>query len=187
MKKVRIILVPGNGGGDVNDPLSWFPYVKRKLESAQVEVISKNFPDPVLARKEFWLPFIKKLGADENTILVGYSSGAIAAMKYAEENIILGTVLIGGYYTDLGMESEKVSGYFSEPRDWEKIKKNQEWVIEFHSTDDPFIPTEEAHFVRDKLKTEYHEFSDKQHFGYPDPMPEFPELVEVIKKKLNVG
>lgn len=194
MDKLKVILIPGNGGGDVNDPLGWFPYVKSELEKLEaaipdwkheIQVLSKNFPDPILAREEYWIPYIKGLGADENTILVGYSSGAIAAMRFAENNKILGTVLVGGYYTDLGMESEKVSGYFNRPWQWEKIRKNQKWIIQFHSTDDPFIPTEEAHFVRDKLNTQYFEFADKEHFGYPTEMAEFPELVEEIKKKLS--
>ncbi len=177
----------------MNTPDSWFPYVKKELEMFEspnrdwkhkVRVISKNFPDPILAREEYWIPFIKSLGADENTILVGYSSGAIAAMRYAEENQILGTILVGGYYTDLGMESEKVSGYFNKPWQWEKIKQNQKFIIQFHSIDDPFIPTEEAHFVRDKLNTEYYEFTDREHFGYPTEMREFPELLEAVREKL---
>lgn len=169
----------------MNAPDGWFPYVKRKLEGDNVEIISKNFPDPILAREEYWIPFIKDLGADENTILVGYSSGAIAALRFAEECKILGTVLVGGYYTDLGMDSEKVSGYFDRPWQWGKIKENQKWIIQFHSTDDPFIPTEEAHFVRDKLNTDYYEFKDREHFGYPTEMREFPELVNKIRKRLG--
>ena len=139
-----------------------------------------QFPDSVLARSKYWLPFIKELGADENTILIGYSSGAEAAMRFTEDNKVLGTVLVAACYTDLGIEGERISGYYDYPWKWEKIKSNQKWIIQFGSKDDPFIPIEEARFVRDRLTSEYYEFENKGHFQYSD----FPELIEVIRNKL---
>ena len=41
-----------------------------------------------MARAKYWLPFLKKLGEDEETILIGHSSGAVSAMSYAENNKI---------------------------------------------------------------------------------------------------
>src|SRR5579884_2945796 len=183
MTKTKAILIHGNGGG--NGSLHWFPWVKKELEKLGLEVQNPDFPDAVEAKASIWLPFLEKLGADENTILIGHSSGALAAMRYAEEHKILGSVLVGVAHTDLGEESERISGYFDKPWDWEKIKSNQKWIIEFHSTDDPYIPVEEARFVHEKLDTEYYEFTDQGHFGNPDRVKlEFPELVEAIKKKL---
>jgi len=182
--KLKIVFIPGNGGGDINAPDGWFPYLKREFEKIGVKVVSQNFPDPILARKKYWLPFLEKLGADENTILIGHSSGAVAAMRYAENHPILGSVLVSGEYTDLGMESEKVSGYYDQPWNWEAIKKNQKWIIQFHSTDDPFIPIEEARFIHQKLNSEYFEYTDQEHFGYPTPKLEFPEIIEKVREKL---
>ena len=111
--KIKVIIIPGNGGGTPQD--NWFPYVKNKLEKLGLIVIAKEFPDPILAREIYWLPFLKELGADENTMLIGHSSGAVAAMRFAEKNKILG----------LGLEEEKKSGYFNMPWKWNKIKNNQ--------------------------------------------------------------
>lgn len=181
---MKVILIPGNGGGSPRD--NWLPYLEQELPKLGIEVINVQFPDAVLARKEFWLPFIKKLGAGENTVLVGHSSGAVAAMRYAETNKILGSVLVGACYTDLGYDSEKQSGYYDEPWQWEKIRENQKWVAQFASTDDPFIPIEEARFIHDNLKSEYHEYADQGHFGHDGKRKyEFPELVGVLKLKLN--
>lgn len=185
--QIKVIFIHGNGGGDVNDPSGWFPYLKAEFENLGLEVISRNFPDPVEAKASIWLPFLKdELGSDENSILIGHSSGAVAAMRFAENNKILGSVLVAPCYTDLGEESERVSGYYDHPWEWEKIKQNQNWIIQFASTDDPFIPIEEARHINKMLDTEYYEFNDQSHFGYPEPKTEFPEIVELIKKKLDI-
>lgn len=139
-------------------------------------------PDNVKARAKFWLPYIEnELKADENTIIIGHSSGAIAVMRYAEDHKLLGSVLIGTYHTDLGYEDEKESGYFDKPWQWNKIKANQKWIIQFASTDDEFIPAEESRFVHKKLNTDYHEFANRNHFMDKD----FPELAPAVLDKLK--
>ena len=182
MNNIKVILIPGNGGGSPKD--NWFPYLERELPKLGIKVINEQFPDAILAREEFWIPFLEQLSADENTILIGHSSGAIAAMRYAETHKILGSVLVGTYDSDLGDENEKKSGYFNRPWNWDAMRTNQQWIIQFASTDDPFIPIQHAHIVRDNLKTDYHEFHDQQHFGHGDaPKLEFPELVKAVKSK----
>lgn len=185
-KNLKIIIIHGNGGGSATD--LWFPYVKNELEKLKLTVIAENFPDPIKARETYWLPFLKDhLEADKNTILIGYSSGAEAAMRFAEKNSLYGSILIGPCYTDLGEESERVSGYYNRPWDWKAIRSNQNWIVQFSSQDDPFIPIEEGNFIHEKLGTEYYEFQDQGHFGFPNnDKVDFPEIVDVIKKKLSI-
>lgn len=179
----RAILIHGNGNCTPND--NWFPYLKKELDKLKIRVDAPQFPDTELARSCYWLPFLENdLKADENTFLVGHSSGAIAAMRYAETHRILGSALIGTYYTDLCMESEKLSGYFDRPWDWDAIKGNQKWIIQFAGLNDPWIPISEAHVVRDKLGTDYYESADGGHFGGDYYKETFPELLEAIKKNL---
>lgn len=180
---IKTIFIPGNGGSTPQD--NWFPYLKTELEKIGVEVIARNFPDSQLAREKYWLPFIKELGVDEDTILIGHSSGAVASMRFAENNKIYGSVLVGACYTDLGDENEKLSGYYDRPWEWESIKKNQNWIIQFASTNDPWIPIEEARFVSKKLNTKYYEFTDQGHFGGDYFKKTFPELLQSIKEQLN--
>lgn len=101
-------------------------------------------------------------------------------MRYAENHKILGTVLVAPCYTDLGEESEKVSGYYDLPWNWEDIIKNQKWIIQFASVDDPFIPVAEARFIHEKLGSEYHELNQ----GHFYPQDTFPELIEAVKKHI---
>ncbi|MEK6888225.1 MAG: alpha/beta hydrolase [Candidatus Aenigmatarchaeota archaeon] len=182
---MKVMIIPGNGNTDISE--NWFPYVKKKLEELGMGVIAKNMPDPDIARKEFWIPFMEKqLKGDENAILIGHSSGAVAILRYLENHKALGAVIVGACYTDLNDEHEKLSGYFNDKWQWDKIKKNSQWVIQFASTDDPYIPIEEARFIKNKIGSEYYEFKNQGHMGADVNKTEFPEIVEIIKRKLDI-
>jgi predicted peptidase len=86
----------------------------------------------------------------------------------------------------MGMPSEKISGYYDDPWNWEAIKANQQWIVQFHSTDDPLIPIEEARFVQKNLASEYIEDTNQQHYGYPIAKTEFPEIITIICQKLGI-
>ncbi|MFO8016830.1 MAG: alpha/beta hydrolase [Candidatus Woesearchaeota archaeon] len=172
---MKAVILPGNNNCRITS--NWYLSVKDGLEKQGMEVIAEDMPDPKLARKEYWLPFIKeKLGGDEDAVLIGHSSGAIAIMKFLEENKCGVAVLVGAYYTDLGDELERKSGYFDEPWDWEAIRKNAGRIVIFASQDDPYIGISEPRFMKDKLDAEYHEFEDRGHFEDR----EMPELMEVL-------
>lgn len=184
-KKIKVVIIHGNNG--TTSQQYWFPSVKAELEALGINVVAVDFPDNVLARASIWLPFMEnELKVDKNTIIIGHSSGAIAAMRYAEKHPIYGSVLVGCYYTHLDIESEKNSGYFDSPWDWSAISKNQNWIIQFSSTDDPWIPISESRYVHDKLSTQYHEFNTMGHFGGDYDKKSFPECVEAIKKILKL-
>jgi predicted alpha/beta hydrolase family esterase len=181
----RVIFIHGNGSADGSE--EWFPYCKHQLEKLGVEVLTPDFPDRPLCHMNIWLPYLEKdLQADANTVLVGHSTGTVAAMRYAETHKIGGSVLVAAYYTDLGYDDEKEAGYFDKPWQWDAIQANQPWIVQFASTDDPYIPIAEARFVRDKLAAEYHEFDGQGHFGEHGSKPEFPELLAVLKEKLHL-
>jgi len=174
----RAILIHGNGGCTAGD--FWLPSVERDLVALGLEVINQTFPDNIKARATFWLPFLESLGADKDTILIGHSSGAMAAMRYAEAHRLLGSVLVGVCHTDLGDRFEAASGYYDRPWQWDRIRMNQEWIGVFNSTDDPHIPIAEPRVVAAQLRCSYFEFTDRGHFTDAA----FPELVEFVRRKL---
>jgi pimeloyl-ACP methyl ester carboxylesterase len=174
----RVILIHGNGGCTAGD--FWLPWVERELSRDGLTVINRTFPDNVKARASYWLPFLDELGADEHTILVGHSSGALAAMRYAETHRLLGSVLVGVCHTDLGDTFERASGFYDVPWKWEKIRANQSWIAVFNSTDDPHIPIAEPRFVAARLRCSYFEFKDRGHFTDNT----FPEVPAFIRRQL---
>lgn len=69
---------------------NWYGYARDYLEKLGVAsevVLPEMMPDPVCAKEAVWVPYmLSKLKVDAETILVGHSSGAVAAMRLAEEN-----------------------------------------------------------------------------------------------------
>lgn len=176
----KIIIIHGNGG--CTNQHYWTPWLKAELEKNNIIVIAPTMPDNIEAKASIWLPYMHNtLKCDENTIIIGHSSGAVAAMRYAEQYKLLGSILIGACYTDLGYASERISGYYDTPWSWDTIKKNQQWIIQFASNDDPYIPIENAQHIRKQLSTDYYEFTDQGHFMSKT----IPHLVSIIMKKLG--
>jgi len=81
------------------------------------------------------------LECDDETVIVGHSSGAEACMRFAEKYKVKGMVLVSACVSDLGDENERASGYYSRPWPWAVIVGNVDgFVRQFGSTDDPYIP-----------------------------------------------
>lgn len=180
----KIILIHGMSATSQNH---WFPWLKKELKKRKIKVTNRTFPNNLRAEERVLLDFLdKNLKADANTILIGHSSGAAVAMRYAESHKLYGSILIGALYTDLGYKEEQETGLFKRKWNWEKIRKNQNWIIQFASLDDPFIPIEQPRYIHKMLKTEYHEYKDQKHFGSEHYSPKkFPDLLEKTFEKLK--
>ena len=86
---------------------------------------------------------------------MGHSSGAQAALRYAELYPVHGIVLVSATYSDLGDSSERASGYYPQGTNnlylFDEMRKNCKFWKQFHSDNDPFIPMHEAERIRDGL------------------------------------
>ncbi|XP_073529471.1 serine hydrolase RBBP9 [Phyllobates terribilis] len=176
---VKAVIVPGNGGGNVESCI-WYSWTKKRLDKIpNFKCVLRNMPDPFTARESVWLPFMEsELQCDNKTILIGHSSGAAAAMRFAETHQVFAIILVAAYTSDLGDENERESGYFSRPWQWEKIKSNCHHIIQFGSTDDPFLPWHEQQTVADNLGAELHKYTDRGHFQNT----EFNDLLDTARK-----
>jgi len=62
------------------------------------------------------------------------------------------------------------------------MKENTEWIVQFGSTDDPFLPFEdEQQQVANETQAEFHKYNNRGHFIQPT----FPEIVQLIMKKIK--
>lgn len=177
---MRAIILPGNN--DTRITSNWYLWAKEKLEDMGLDVIARDMPDPVVASRSVWVPFIAEHASwPEDTILIGHSSGATAIMRYLEEGRCALAILVGGCYTDLGDDLEKQSGYYDDPWRWERMREHAQRIVIFASTDDPYIDVSEPRFMHGKLRGTYHEYTDRQHFDEET----FPELIDVVRDFLN--
>ncbi|KAH8556932.1 Alpha/Beta hydrolase protein [Umbelopsis sp. PMI_123] len=188
MSNGKCVITPGNYCEFPESSL-WFPAVAGELREATKEgqpvfskVILRQFPDWMIGRESVWIPFLEseiKVGAED--VIIGHSTGAIAAMRYAEKHKVKGIVLVSGYHTDLGVPSEKQAEYFSHPWNFQAIRDNCTFIIQFASPDDHLVPIAEQRYVAQQLQSEYHEIPNQGHFIENE---EFDELVEELLKKL---
>lgn len=175
--KPRIVYIHGNGTTDWRS-IDWAPWLEGQFREHGYETCFETFPDGIKARSEFWLPHLEKeIGAGEGDVLIGWSSGAVAAMRYAEKHRIRGSVLVSPCYTDLGDASEKESGYYEDPWRWGDIQNNQGQLALVYSEDDPYIPVDEFEFIARKLKPTVLNIPESGHFI---ERKTFPELLEYI-------
>ena len=175
---MRIAIVPGNGCENINDG-NWYAWLDKRLRDSGrfSEVACKTMPDPHKARRSIWLPFMLSaagLCCNEDTIVIGHSSGAVAAMRLLEEQKLAGCVLVSSCHTDLDDAGEAASGYYPPsggPWQWDKIRENAGRsggnIIVLHSDNDPFIPVDEARHVASKLSVPLTECPGRSHFFGP--------------------
>ncbi len=174
----RFIFIHGNDTDHWSG--RWGSWLKEELEKLGFDTFFETFPDSIIARSEYWLPFLKNhVKAGSNDVLIGWSSGAVAAMRYAEENKIKGSILIAPSYTDMGDSLEKQSGYYDNPWNWESIKNNQDKIALFCGDNDPYIPQADFQFIATNLNAEIITVPGAGHFLDQNI---FPELIEYITK-----
>jgi uncharacterized protein len=187
--KPTVIICPGNGCDNIRQS-NWYGLLYDMLEERNIPCECNNFPDPLHAGRDRWVPFIRSTAEKEsanssNVILVGHSSGAQAALRYAEIYPVYACILVSATYSDLGDAHERASGYYPQQigetetnqYNFDAMNKNCKKWHQFHSDNDPFIPLFEAEKIRDGLglTDTYHMLPDRSHFF------EFsPEILEVI-------
>jgi predicted alpha/beta hydrolase family esterase len=140
----RAIIIPGNGldeDDDMNE-IMWYGWLAEQLRSKfHLEVPLQTFPDGLYAHEHIWKSFaVDKLGLNDETIVIGHSSGSACALRLMEEHKMAGCILVSAYDSDLGDEVERESGYFNRPFNYEKMKTNTPWIIQFHSKNDHLVP-----------------------------------------------
>lgn len=172
----RFIFMHGNGTSHWS--FAFAPWLKETLEELGHETVFETMPDSVNARKKYWFGFLNhqvKVNVDD--VIIGWSSGAVCGMRYAENHKFKGLILLGPHYTDLDDELEKQSGYFDDEWEWESIKNNVDEIVVIHGDNDPYIPTKDFIHISENLNCRRIEIQGAGHF---EDSKEIPELVEIL-------
>lgn len=165
MKKA-LLLHGTNGSSDSN----WLPWLKKELQAEGWHVWTPDLPqanEPNTARYNEYILANKKWIFDDETVIVGHSSGALAALGVLQilpsTMKIKEVVLVGSFKDDLGWSN--LGGLFETPYNFEKIRTHANQFTLFHSNDDPYCPLDHAEYLAEVLAGSLHMIPNQKHFS----------------------
>jgi predicted alpha/beta hydrolase family esterase len=175
-------------GTDGNSQINWFPWLKEQLEAAGYKVWCPDLPNADQPDLDIYIPFIlsnNEWNFDSESIIVGHSSGAVAALglleRLPESSKIKATYLVGAFKNDLGWESLKK--LYKKPFNFAKIRTKSAHFTFIHSDNDPYCPLVHAEYLSQKIGGELIVKPGQKHFGMRSGGPQykaFPFLLELI-------
>ncbi len=184
-------------GWDDSPNNGWFPWLKKKLEAAAVEVHVPAMPDPERPDIDTWALFLKHAvgQADGQTFFVGHSIGGQTILRYLATlpaNVkVGGAVLVAGWVTlkPAATEDEDsvavATPWLERPLNWPKIRTHCDQFTAIVSDDDQFVPIEDSQvFLLElgaKIITEHH----KRHLGGLDGVVVLPSVLQAVAQMMN--
>ncbi len=174
-------------GTEADHTNHWFMWLKGQLEKNGYEVWLPDLPGsdkPNIERYNNFILSNKEFSFNQETIIIGHSSGAVEILGLLEalpdEVKVKACYLVAAFKDDLGWDSLK--DLFVKPFDFEKIKSRSEKFVFFHSDNDPHCPVEHAEYLSSKVGGELIVLKGQGHFNTDsDPKyTQFPELLEKI-------
>lgn len=183
-------------GTDATPRSNWFPWLKTELEKQDYLVWVADLPGthrPHMKRYvEMLLSTKFNLGGrpkgwqyDENTLIVGHSSGAVAALGLLQalpkDRSVGLCMLIASFQNDLGWDA--LSGLFEQSFDFNVIRTKAQKFIFIHSDNDPYCPLEHAQYLSRQVEGELIVLPGQGHFNIEiNPQyRQFPKLLEIIR------
>jgi predicted alpha/beta hydrolase family esterase len=144
-----------------------------ELRAAGFPTFFELFPDSIEARASYWLAFLAEhVRVTEDDVLLGWSCGAVAALRVAETRRVRGLVLVAPYFTDLGLDVVRRAGWVDDPWRWQAIRANAARIAIFHSDADPYVSQEEFARLAGHLDADVHRMPGAGHFADQDAFPE---------------
>jgi len=182
----RAFLIHGWGG----KPGGGFrPWLKKELEKRGYQVETFAMPESETPQIEKWVPFLVSniTSPDEETVIIGHSMGAVAALLYLQklsESIKIDKViLIAGSFKKINelTPAKKLIAkpWFQAELDYEKIKNSAKSIIAFYSDDDPWVPIENAEIPK-KLGAKIIIEHNMRHYNEEAGIKEVPDILKEI-------
>lgn len=183
---MKAIILHGTKGHHLKN---WFPWISQKLLQMGIEALIPALPDSDRPSIQRYNDFLLSRGWDfDGCLLIGHSSGALAAMGLLEAlpatSKVRLVVLAGVFEGDLGQEALKgcVRDF-----DHERIRTRAKTIKVIHSRDDPIAPHLQARSIAQKLKADFVLLNGLGHLNVAtNPrLTKFPELFSIIRSELE--
>lgn len=183
MKNAVILHGTGNNPED-----NWFRWLDKELTLMGYKVWVPELPDadePDLDKYSDYFFNQNDWEFNEETVLIGHSSGCSAIMRILED---LGqdlkvdkAIMVAGFVGDVDYPPNKHLKGFQ--YDFEKIKNSVKEIILIHSDDDPYVDIKYGQELEEKLDAKLVVIKGQKHFSvssYGDKYKEFPEILEYL-------
>ncbi len=183
MKLKNAIILHGTLGSPGGN---WFTWLKSELESRGFKVWLPQLPHAEQPSLREWADFVHKncpFTIDDETLVVGHSSGAILALILAQESSApIGRVVAVSVFHDNSLDWRPNDRLFDVVFDWQAIHNNVRHLLFVHSDDDPYVPLDQAQYVADNCKAELVLIAGQGHFNLEKSKDyqQFPKLIELI-------
>lgn len=167
---------------------NWFPWLKKELELQGFTVWLPELPHAKQPSLRSWSRFVRKecpFAINENTLIVGHSSGAILSLIIAQNNFEpIGGIVAVSVFHDNSLKWAPNNKLFDVSFEWDTIRANAKKLLFVHSNDDPYVPLEQAQFVANNCQAEIVVLPDQGHFNLEksESYREFPKLLDLIIK-----
>lgn len=170
----RIVYI--HGDGVLYWSWGWVARLQRELHAAGFPTFFELLPDSIEARSYYWQPFLREhVQLNEEDVILGWSCGAVAAMRCAEHQPLRGLALVAPYFTDLGWAAVRRSGWVTAPWNWPRIRAHAPSIAMFQSDNDPYIAQEEFSQLSAALEARVYNIPGAAHFGDQDVFPELTQ------------
>ena len=183
--KNAIILHGTLGSPDGN----WFKWLKNEIEKRGLQAWLPQLPHADQPSLADWYAFIQKecpFVINEDTLIVGHSSGAILALIIAQNNKEkIGAIVDVSVFHDNSLQWEPNNKLFDIEFNWQAIRQSTNKLLFVHSDDDPYIPLNQAQFVADNCGAELMLIPAQGHFNLEksEDYRQFPRLLETMQQK----
>lgn len=180
----KVLILHGTSG---NSQSNWFPWLKEQLEAKGWQVWVPDLPGadhPNVKRYNEYIFQNQPWEFDEDTVIIGHSSGAVEALgllqALPENERVKKCILIGSFKNNLDWPN--LDGLFEEPFDFAKIKTHAGEFLFIHSDNDPYCPLNHAEYLAEQVGGELKVMPGQKHFSEEtDPKyTKFPEILEEL-------
>jgi uncharacterized protein len=171
---------------------NWFQWLEQELKSRGFQVWLPQLPHAEQPSLQQWADFVHTncpFALNNETLVVGHSSGAILALVLAQQNSEpIGGVVAVSVFHDNSLNWEPNNKLFDVPFDWAAIQAHAQKLLFIHSDNDPYVPLNQAQFVADNCKADILVIPDQGHFNLErsEGYRQFPKLLEVLSEKTYI-
>lgn len=168
---------------------NWFQWLKGELETKGYTVWLPQLPHaerPSLREEANYVQAKCPFPINEDTLVVGHSSGALLAIVLAQENkMLIGAMVCVSVLHDNSLNWDPNSRLFDVPYDWAAVHQHAPRLLFIHSDDDPYVPLDQAQYVADNCKAELLMIPGQGHFNLEksEDYHQFPQLLDVMEQR----